>query len=204
MVGDSPFVVLGSIRQEEESKIEKIIQHIQRRIPDAVIGLYPRHIHRVSAWMDRLNHLHKNRFLRSAIRETVRPGSVIIWDTFGELQHGYSLAKAAFVGGSLAPLGGQNFLEALTCGVIPIIGPSWKNFAWIGQGVVEQGLVRIAADGAEVAELLVGDITADRPRTEVIEKATEYIEDLKGGTQQACRVINGYLGRQRPPADRLA
>jgi len=33
----------------------------------------------------------------------------------------YRFAQAAIVGGSLAPLGGQDFLEALINGLIPVI-----------------------------------------------------------------------------------
>ena len=96
--------------------------------------------------------------LRSQTEHLVSQGTVILWDTFGELSLAYKISRAAFVGGSLAPLGGQNFLEVIIYGVVPVIGPSWENFAWIGSEIVEKGLVRIAADWREVVSILTEDL----------------------------------------------
>ena len=118
---------------------------------------------------------------------------MILWDTFGELTLAYELSKAAFVGGSLAPLGGQNFLEALTCGVIPVIGPSWENFAWVGREIVEQGIVRNAADWKEVADILVEAVKKSPSHEKVREAALRYVKDRQGGTTCACRLIAEFL-----------
>ena len=92
----------------------------------------------------------KDKYGRTAVK-----GSVILWDTFGELVHAYKYADAAFLGGSLAPLGGQNFLEALNCGVIPVTGPFWDNFSWVGSEIVNEGLLRVAEDWRGVSDALV-------------------------------------------------
>ena len=105
----------------------------------------------------------------------------------------YRLAQSAFVGGSLAPLGGQNFLEALISGVIPVIGPSWENFAWIGQGIVDTGLLRVAVDWQQTAALILQDLDTPRPRASVIETVNQFIKTRQGGTSQACRQIEAIL-----------
>lgn len=79
---------------------------------------------------------------------------LILWDTFGDLHAMYAMADAAFVGGSLAPLGGQNFLEALEAGLIPCIGPHWDNFLWVGNTLMEEGLVRVCSGPDELAAAL--------------------------------------------------
>ena len=105
----------------------------------------------------------------------------------------YRLAQSAFVGGSLAPLGGQNFLEALISGVIPIIGPSWENFAWVGQGIIDTGLLRVANDWRQTAALILQDLDTPRPRAPVIETVNQFIKTRQGGTDQACRQIESIL-----------
>lgn len=189
----SPFVVLGSIRRAEEPWIEKIMRHIFDHYPETVIGLFPRHLHRISRWEQRLTRLHIPYMLRSHTRACVRPGTVMLWDMFGELSLAYDLSCAAFVGGSLAPLGGQNFLEALTSGIIPVIGPSWDNFAWVGPQIFEHGLVRIANQWREVAQMLIEDINNPRPRNDVLDQALLYLKKRQGGTKQACRQIEAFL-----------
>jgi 3-deoxy-D-manno-octulosonic-acid transferase len=188
-----PFVVFASVRHEEESEVKKIVHEIARNRPQAVMGLFPRHIQRVKFWQDALTQLGIRWVLRSAVSNPVSAGTVILWDTFGELMPAYCLAQSAFVGGSLAALGGQNFLEALISGVIPVSGPSWENFAWVGQEIIGAGLLRVADDWRQAAALILQDMDTPRPRAEVIEAAHQFFETRRGGTSQACRQIEAML-----------
>jgi len=107
---DSPFAVLGSVRQPEEPDVLRLIADLLDRRPGTVIGLFPRHLHRVDRWRELLSRRSIPWALRSGLKEAAQAGQVIVWDVFGELSGAYAQADAAFVGGSLAPLGGQNFL----------------------------------------------------------------------------------------------
>ncbi len=191
---DKLFLVLGSIGEKEESDIEKILLDIYQKIPDIIIGLFPRHIHRIRNWKKRLNKIGISFQLRSEITEkTGNSSAVILWDKFGELHSAYSSAKAAFVGGSLAPLGGQNFLEALSCGIIPVIGPHWETFEWVGERIKEEGLIRVASNWKEVADILTEQMKYPVPCESVCEAAFRYIGNRKGGTNQACNLIRELL-----------
>ena len=113
----APFLVYGSIREPEEPLIENIISDVYRHLPETVTGLFPRHMHRIDHWKSALNRSGLKWRLRSSLDEIAADkGTVILWDKFGELNQAYALANAVFVGGSLVPLGGQNFLEPLICG----------------------------------------------------------------------------------------
>jgi len=190
---DTPFLVLGSIRREEESFVKRIIVDIYQKQPETVIGLFPRHMHRIKYWKEALERLSIPWELRSKTKKHVHYGTILLWDTFGELTFAYGLAKAAFVGGSLVPLGGQNFLEALTTGIIPVIGPYWKNFAWVGREIIDHGLLREAADWREVSAILVENIKRPQSRKKVCKEALKYIKDRQGGTTRACHIINHFL-----------
>lgn len=188
-----PFLVLGSVRKEEEKKIEKIIRRFIQKQPDTVIGLFPRHLSRIQHWAKQLNRLQISWVLRSQITEPVSKETLILWDTFGELQLAYKRATAVFVGGSLEPLGGQNFLEPLGYGVAPVIGPFWDNFSWVGSEIFTQNLVRMANNWEEVADILLSDITSPPPRNDIYENALKYVADHRGGTSQATNLIKHFL-----------
>ena len=47
----------------------------------------------------------------------------------GEMPAWYALADVALLGGSFAPLGGQNLIEAAACGCPVVMGPHTFNFA---------------------------------------------------------------------------
>jgi 3-deoxy-D-manno-octulosonic-acid transferase len=187
------FLVLGSVRRKEETDVSGIISEIRQRRPETIIGLFPRHLHRIPHWQRILRQKAIPWLLRSEIQQAPQDGSVILWDVFGELGDAYFRAAAAFVGGSLAPLGGQNFLEPLVSGVSPVIGPYWDNFKWVGQEVIAPDLVRQAANWKEVAEMLIEAIMEAPPREAVKRRAAAYIRTRQGGAEDASRLIETYL-----------
>jgi len=191
----SSFVVFGSVRKQENIQVRKLAAALVRYKPETTIGLFPRHMHHVPIWEKAMNDGGLTWTLRSDMTGPAQPGTVIIWDTFGELVPAYGLAKAAFVGGSLVPLGGQNFLEPLTCGVKPVIGPHWKNFAWVGNEIFDSGLALKGDDTEHVLNLLI-NILEDAPRrTEITKKAKAYIRDRKGGAKAVCKQVADFLNK---------
>ncbi|MBU2623325.1 MAG: 3-deoxy-D-manno-octulosonic acid transferase, partial [Proteobacteria bacterium] len=193
ITGDASFMVLGSVRKEEEPLVEKIILDILKRKPETIIGLFPRHMHRIKHWSDALGRMNIKWALRTNMSKPAVKGSVILWDTFGELVHSYKYAGAAFLGGSLAPLGGQNFLEALNCGVIPVTGPFLDNFSWVGREIVEEGLLRVAKDWQGASNALIEDISNPPAREKIINAADRYMKSRQGGAAFACGVIEDLL-----------
>ena len=186
----SPVLVLGSVRKEEEEQIINIMTDIKLKIPETIISLFPRHMHRIDFWKNTLNRLNVNWKLRSDLtKKPVKNGTIILWDTFGELSSAYELAKAVFVGGSLAPLGGQNFLEPMIFGITPVIGPFWDNFTWVGEDIFKQGLAIKADNWQSVVSELITRLQGSQPGDEIQKAAIRYINDRKGGTAQACELI---------------
>jgi 3-deoxy-D-manno-octulosonic-acid transferase len=113
----------------------------------------------------------------------------VVWDTFGELGRLYECADAVFVGGGLAPLGGQNFMEPLAAGRIPVIGPSWSNFAWIGEEIFREGLAVRTGDAEEAANALLFLLRHPPNRDQVREKARKFIGTRSGGAKMAAEMV---------------
>jgi 3-deoxy-D-manno-octulosonic-acid transferase len=191
----APFLVLGSVRQPEENQVESIIQKVLSSVPESIIGLFPRHMHRIQYWVQTLDRLNITWKRRSELSSKTTPaGTVILWDMFGELNSAYALAKSVFVGGSLAPLGGQNFLEPMVYGIKPVIGPSWENFTWVGRDIFKQELALTLPNWQSVALELIGQLRQTNPDVAQQQKAAiRYIEERKGGTLQACNLIAELL-----------
>ena len=187
------LIILGSIRQKEEADIIKLIRTIRDKNNQAIIALFPRHMHRIDNWKKILEGLKYPWQLRSLTTGPVEHGTIILWDTMGEMLSAYQLAAAAFVGGSLAPLGGQNFLEPLTCGLKPVIGPYWSDFSWTGQEIIDQGLVLQAKDWQEATELLLQHVAEPPPREQTRQQVLAYVKNHSGGTAQTCTTINTLL-----------
>ncbi|PAT38637.1 3-deoxy-D-manno-octulosonic acid transferase [Vandammella animalimorsus] len=78
-----------------------------------------------------------------------------IWlgDSMGEMALYYSLAHVALLGGSFAPLGGQNLIEAAACGCPVVLGPHTFNFAQAADdAVAAQAALRVADMPQAVAQ----------------------------------------------------
>ncbi|MCB2184721.1 MAG: hypothetical protein KQH63_22070 [Desulfobulbaceae bacterium] len=192
---DARFIVLGSTRRQEEEDITRLIRHIRQTDDQIIIGLFPRHMHRIKKWQTILTAHSLPCQLRSQSSETVKNGTIVLWDTMGELTAAYELAQAAFVGGSLpATLGGQNFLEPLTCGLRPVTGPHWSDFSWVGREIFDKKMVYEAGDWQEAASLLLENVNRPQDRTRIRKMLEEYVRLRKGGAKKTCRAIYSLIG----------
>ncbi|TDP88099.1 3-deoxy-D-manno-octulosonic-acid transferase [Aquabacterium commune] len=74
-----------------------------------------------------------------------------VWlgDSMGEMPAYYAAATVAWLGGSFAPLGGQNLIEAAACGCPLILGPSTYNFSEAAELSLAAGASRRVADWPE-------------------------------------------------------
>lgn len=186
---DRTFIVLGSVRREEEPRVLELLRLLRERDPDCVLGLFPRHLHRARAWEDLLRGAGLAWARRSDLRHAAAPGTIVIWDRFGELAQAYALARRAFVGGSLARLGGQNFLEPLAQGVPACVGPHTRNFDWVGTEIFD-GLVLKSGDPAVLARTLLFPAP---PREEVRRLALDYVRARQGATARSTDLIRRHL-----------
>jgi 3-deoxy-D-manno-octulosonic-acid transferase len=92
-------------------------------------------------------------------------------------------------------MGGQNFLEPITCGVTPVIGPHWKNFAWVGQEIFDTGLAVRAADRADVLAALLRLLDETPRRADVSARGRAYIADRQGGAMAVRKQVADFLNK---------
>src|SRR5690606_23823192 len=146
--------------------VEAIRRELEPRAPRAVDSdrpllfiLVPRHPERFDAAADLLRAaglplVRRTRLLElggdgSTAIEACRDVTVILGDTLGEMAWYYACAQVAIVGGSFAPLGGQNFIEASAQGRPVLVGPHTANFEQAVGDALAAGAVARAADPAQ-------------------------------------------------------
>jgi hypothetical protein len=88
---------------------------------------------------------------------------VLIGDSMGEMFAWYAFADLAIIGGSFAPLGGQNLIEACAVGRPVIVGPHMFNFEEISRDAIAAGAAVRAADMTQAVKQSL-DLLADEPR----------------------------------------
>jgi len=94
------------------------------------------------------------------------------------------------IGGSFAPLGGQNLIEALAAGAPVIVGPHMYNFAEATQLALQAGAA-LQVDDAAAAMRRAVELLANEPqRRRMSEAAKNLCAAHRGATQRhlaACR-----------------
>jgi 3-deoxy-D-manno-octulosonic-acid transferase len=184
-----PVSILASIRRQEESLALQMIQHILARVPDQVVAVFPRHMHRLGPWKHRLKKSGVPYSLRSQLSAPPSTPGIILWDRFGEMHQAFRHARTVFVGGSLVPLGGQNFLEPLCQGAPVVTGPFWDDFFWVGKQVFDTGLIQKTPDWRTAADAMVFHLTHPQDPKKRQQKAQAYVAARAGGAAMACQAI---------------
>lgn len=185
--------VLASIRQPEEKQVLEMIRHLLNRVPDQIVAVFPRHMHRLGYWKRRLKKNGLPFYLRSDLSGPPAGPGILLWDRFGEMRSVFTHAHAVFMGGSLTPLGGQNFLEPLLQGAPVITGPFWDDFFWVGQAVFDTGLVQRTPGWLAAADAMVYFLKHPEDREKRLQNAHDYVAARAGGADMACREILAAL-----------
>lgn len=196
-----PVFLFASVRQCEETRIPGQLARLYKAVPNAAVVVVPRHLHRVAAWKSVLEDLALMPVLVSEMPagRCLPRRHVLVWDRFGDLPKLYAAARAVFVGGSFGQ-GGQNFLEALSAGRIPCIGPSAHNFLWaMGTGdpsmpsLEQAGLLRVAHHPKEVIDIMLEQAASTRDRMSVRSRFREWLAPRLGGASSTAQNIEKAL-----------
>ena len=84
--------------------------------------------------------------------EDPKANTLWIGDSLGEMALYYGLSDVALLGGSFAPLGGQNLIEAAACSCPVVMGPHTFNFSQAAELAVEAGAAWQVADMAAAVD----------------------------------------------------
>jgi 3-deoxy-D-manno-octulosonic-acid transferase len=189
--------VAASTHEGEEAQVLQAHRALLATQPDALLVLVPRHPQR----FDAVAALVEKDFpvQRRSANQVCEPGTqVLLGDSMGELTAWLALAEAVFMGGSLAPVGGHNPLEAMQFGVPLISGPHTFNFAEAFEALrTEQALVTVS-DAPQLAQALSGvwqDSTAARARGA---KGQTVFQREGGATQRTLQPLLALLERNAP------
>jgi 3-deoxy-D-manno-octulosonic-acid transferase len=130
---------------------------------------------------------------RSAWTEGPEAADVWIGDSLGEMALYYGLADVALLGGSFAPLGGQNLIEAAACGCPVVMGPHTFNFAEAAQLAEEAGAaVRVGGMEQAVREAIA--LSSDALRQEQAVQAGErFAAAHRGAAQKTADAVLALL-----------
>jgi 3-deoxy-D-manno-octulosonic-acid transferase len=125
-----------------------------------------------------------------------------VWlgDSMGEMPAYYAAARVALLGGSFAPLGGQNLIEAAACGCPLIMGPHTFNFAQAAELSEVAGAAVRVNNFEQALESAVALIAPER-HASMTAQALEFALAHKGA---ACRMAKALADISPGFGDRVS
>ncbi|WP_420208631.1 3-deoxy-D-manno-octulosonic acid transferase [Candidatus Electronema sp. JC] len=189
-----PIWVCGSTHPGEEELIFAAFKKIVGANPcvrPLRLIIAPRKIERGGELLKLARSFGLNAVLRSS-GDADAASCVLILDTIGELAGCYSLARLAFIGGSLVDEGGHNPIEAAAQGVPVLFGPHTEDFAEIARDLVDCGGAKVVT-AESLAETAAAILSDDGLHQAMSGAARELVERQRGGVERHVQAVRQML-----------
>ncbi len=197
-LGDRSVLIAASTQPGEERFVLDACELVWASHPDTLLILAPRRPERfdeVAAMLDRLGVSYQR---RSASESAVRADcKVFLVDTLGELTSLFPIARAAFVGGTIAPIGGHNILEPATAGIAVSFGPDLENVRPSAQALCASSAAVEVSDPESLASHWTEMVAEPDRAREMGRRARAVAADLAGAVPATLAVIEPFLGLDR-------
>lgn len=197
-----PVLMFASSREGEEALF---LAQFRSAVPSVQLLIVPRHPQR----FDEVAQLVAQQGLSLSRRsgwneghEGPAPADVWLGDSLGEMALYYGLADLALLGGSFAPLGGQNLIEAAACGCPVVMGPHSFNFAEAAELARAAGAAWQVADMAAAREAALA-LLDDAPRHQAAQAAaTAFAAAHRGAAARTAEAVLALAEPSISPAGR--
>jgi 3-deoxy-D-manno-octulosonic-acid transferase len=179
--------IAASTHPGEEQTLCQAFQRIQKKNSAWRLLLAPRHPERFEGVADLLKSMGISFIRFSQLNRTGFPQNleVVLIDRIGILAQLYSIADAAFIGGSLIPIGGHNVWEAAAFGVPMIYGPYMNQDFGLAE---EGGALRVGQVG-DFSQHLASLLEDDSKQAQMKLCLADFLEKHRGAVEKNLRLL---------------
>lgn len=181
------IVIFGSLYPAEEEPIIDIAEKLLNKFPDIVVVIVPRYLDKTNVY----NVLEKKGldYIRRSQMPSSKKCSVIVVDTYGELNNFYAISEFAFVGGSLHRWGGQNPIEPLAFKKPVLYGQYHWHFEEEWKRIKEGGGGIEVSDYNELYNECVQLLKNPDKCKRIGEKGYQILLENKGATEKNLKLL---------------
>ena len=202
----SKLIIAGSTHRGEDAKMLGAYMELKKDFPELRLLIAPRHVERTEEIGElveksgfravRISEIEEKYINSKNINRTIwNDNSVFILDSIGRLSSLYKLATVVFVGGSLTPHGGQNFIEPAVHAKPIVTGPHLDNFKDMSELFARNSALEIVYNEKELVNSL-RSLLSDRDRRKAMgERAKKVVFDNMGSTDRNILLIRQFLNK---------
>ncbi|HEY3397273.1 MAG TPA: 3-deoxy-D-manno-octulosonic acid transferase [Armatimonadota bacterium] len=200
---DQPVLLAASTHPGEEEKVLQVYHSLRDQFPQLGLLLAPRHPERGDAVAKLIGEFGYACLRRSRTREADEAGpatpdarvQVALLDTIGELSRVYSIADVVFMGGSLVPVGGHNFLQPMALGKPVIFGPHMNNSRDLTELVLREGAAMSVRTEEELATAVTELLQSEGQRDLLSVRARALLQRNSGAARATVQRLLPLLNR---------
>lgn len=198
--GADRFVwIAASTHEDDEIPMFEAFKTLLAEDSNALLIIVPRHPERFGRVAARCRQLGYQTAVRTKDREAAPDTQCFVVDTMGEMMRYYATADVAFVGGSLAKIGGHNVLEPATLGIPVLVGPNTFNFAEITALLLERGGAARVHNAASLTDELMKLYRDPTLRQTVGQSALKVVAANRGAVNRTMDLITeAIVGAETP------
>ncbi len=189
----APVLVAGSTHPGEDEQILDAFGELHSDHPELELIIAPRHPERGDDVEKLVGEHGYATYRRSRVLEEIEEGKeinvtrgaqvrVVILDTIGELGRVFSVATAVFMGGSLVPHGGHNFLQPLAQDKPVVFGPHMHNFQDITDLALHEGAAVQVTNSAELVAAVDRLVASETERELYQTKGRALLQKYSGAS----------------------
>ena len=183
---EKKLIICASTHEPEE----KILVEAFEMLGDdnIILVLAPRHPERVSKIFKALKNsgFSPSLFSKNGFKIDYS-NKINLIDEIGHLEDLFSLGNIAFIGGSLIPRGGQNFLEAVKFSLPISSGKSFYNFQEIAEDLISMEILEVAHSPQEIRDIWKRQLSFASEK--IIEKTESYLKERQGASFRAFKYL---------------
>jgi 3-deoxy-D-manno-octulosonic-acid transferase len=188
-----PIWVAASTHPAEESLLLAAFAAVREAVDDCLLVLVPRHPERFDEVYELCTTAGWNTRRRSSGSPPDAGVDIVLGDTVGELLLLLSLARVAFMGGSLVPHGGHNVLEAAVWGVPVLSGPHVFNFGEVSRLLVAAGAMEIVHQPQSLGERCICLLRHPERCHRMGAAGQQVVADNRGARQRLLQLVAAAL-----------
>ncbi len=195
--GKQRFVfIAASTHEDDEGPILETFAHLLQRDASALLVIAPRHPERFARVVSRCRSAGLHTAQRSVEAQATAKDQCFVVDTLGELMRYYAASDLAFVGGSLAQVGGHNVLEPAALGVGVLVGPHTFNFSEITELLLDRGGAARVHSATELTQRLLA-LHADRDALRAMGQAGfDLVQENRGALERTLALVEAAAPAQ--------
>lgn len=192
-----PVWVAASTHSGEEEIILQAFAQVRAVFPQLLLLLVPRHPERFDAVAALCEQQGFQVARRSKQAILATPPDIYLGDSMGEMWLFYAAANIAFVGGSLAGIGGHNLLEPAALGLPIITGPHLFHFTEIFNLLNQASAIHVVRDATQLANVIIQLIQNKETSLLQGERAKQVVAQNQGSLAKHLEWIDHHVSASK-------